>query len=334
MAEERPIVVPIENRGALNILIPSNYEKRVVREEENPFPTVEIYGEEGFRVMITPMWDKKSMEVKTESEIRSFVERDGERLLPNAVEKRVEIKTINGKEAKGYYFVLTDKAPKKGEYKYCLRSYITVGNLLISGSMFSNENINSTEKAVAIFSKMSQHNIDMSAEELFEKTGITIVEQEDKKITAVSNPLYHYFLVIPYKTGWKFEMGDDYSLYGINGKMQLSVQIVKDRGMDDKKYLEAIKNQYLKNKEYYGTEAAEINNRLKYNVLEITADGSNEKNKNRKQYNYIFTKVEKDERYLIHFSTLAYAEDKESLKSAEDTVKMLTDSFRGDFERN
>ncbi len=332
-AEEVPLVIPLENRGALNMLIPDNYEKKVVRERDNDSPTVELHSDDGFIIMITPLWDSKNNQVKTAAELKPLIEEEGKRFLKNAVEKKLEIKEISGKNAAGYYFFLTDRAPKKGEYKYCLRAYISVGDLLINASMFSNESKNSLAKTVAILSKLSQQSLDMSQEELFEKTGITIVDKEDKKITAVSNPIYHYFLVIPYKKGWEFAMGNDYILYGRNGKMQLSIQKIKNESADDMPYLEAIKSQYLKHDDYYKTESIDINDKFKQNVLEIVADAATEKSKNRKQYNYFFTKTEEESRFIVHFSTLIDNREKESINEGIEVIKMLTASFRGDFEK-
>jgi hypothetical protein len=58
-------------------------------------------------------------------------------MLPSAVEKQVEIQEFTGINGKGYHFLVTDKAPKPGEYPYAVRAGIGVGDLLLGVTILS-----------------------------------------------------------------------------------------------------------------------------------------------------------------------------------------------------
>jgi hypothetical protein len=73
-------------------------------------------------------------------------------MLPGAVEQQVVIQEFKGVYGTGYYFLVTDKAPKPGEYPYAVRAGVGVGDLLLSVTVLSrlknSEGITSTIKAL------------------------------------------------------------------------------------------------------------------------------------------------------------------------------------------
>ena len=81
-----------------------------------------------------------------------MMENNLRKMLPSAVEQQANIQEVNGTDGKGYYFLLTDKAPKPGEYPYAVRAGIGVGDLLLSVTILSrsknSEGITATIKAL------------------------------------------------------------------------------------------------------------------------------------------------------------------------------------------
>jgi hypothetical protein len=71
--------------------------------------------------------------------VKERVEKDGMKLLPQAVEKNIQLRIIKGKETMtGYYYRLTDKNPNPGGFKYICQGGIGVGNLLLTFTIFTN----------------------------------------------------------------------------------------------------------------------------------------------------------------------------------------------------
>lgn len=180
-------VIPLYKRGALNLLMPENYEMNVYSEQNSISPTIEIYTKEKALIMITPLWDENSKEKISDKDLKDIIESGKNYMLPYAVETKVDIKKIDGKDSKGYYFILTDKAPKPNEYKYCLRSVLSVGDLLINATIFSNDNsaeiINRTIELLSNLSQTKQsEQIEKIANETFEKNNLNDLQKYSDSI--------------------------------------------------------------------------------------------------------------------------------------------------------
>ena len=92
------------------------------------------------RAVINVFWDTKGEKKFNNAEqVKLKLEKKGKRLLENAVQSRLNLKEIKGKTSLGYYYLLTDKAPKPGGYKFIIQGGLGVGNLLIMYTIFSNE---------------------------------------------------------------------------------------------------------------------------------------------------------------------------------------------------
>jgi hypothetical protein len=89
-----------------------------------------------FQVMITVLWGKTGEQgINSQEKVRTFVEKDGQKLLPNIAETKIVLTEIKGVSNRGYYFSVTDKAPNPGEYRYMTRGGIAVGNLLLNATI-------------------------------------------------------------------------------------------------------------------------------------------------------------------------------------------------------
>jgi len=86
-----------------------------------------------FQVLVTALWSKKEEpDFNSQDKVRTLVEKDSQKLLPNTVEAKIVLQEIKGVNNTGYYFSVTDKAPNPGEYRYMTRGAIGVGNLLLN----------------------------------------------------------------------------------------------------------------------------------------------------------------------------------------------------------
>lgn len=80
----------------------------------------------------------KTREFSTQEALRKFVLQSGNRLLPQSVEEEITIKKLEG-ETPGFYYVLTDKAPKPGEYRYLTQGVYKVGDVVLSFTILTNK---------------------------------------------------------------------------------------------------------------------------------------------------------------------------------------------------
>lgn len=126
---------PIPEHGTLELNVPASWKGNVHKPQENIPPTIIFDPAKGddFQVMITVLWGQTGdQDFSSPDKVRSFVQKDGQKLLPNAVEGKIVLQEIKGANKTGYYFSITDKAPNPGEYRYMTRGAIGVGNLLLN----------------------------------------------------------------------------------------------------------------------------------------------------------------------------------------------------------
>lgn len=144
----------IPQHGKLMLNIPSTW-KQGAGDPVKIFPTITLSPDKGdaFKVLITPIWNTKNDPNFNKSEkVKSLIYNDLREMLPSAIEKDVNIREFKGVYGNGYYFLLTDKAPKPGEYTYATRSWVGVGDFLLSVTILSrsknSEGITSTIMAL------------------------------------------------------------------------------------------------------------------------------------------------------------------------------------------
>jgi hypothetical protein len=129
---------PISGHGMLELNVPTSWKVEVHKSQEKMPPTLIFKPASGddFQVLVTVLWSNKGEpDFNSQSKVRILVEKDGQKLLPQTVETKIELKEIKGVNNIGYYFSITDKAPNPGEYRYMNRGAIGVGNLLLNATI-------------------------------------------------------------------------------------------------------------------------------------------------------------------------------------------------------
>jgi hypothetical protein len=146
--------IAVDKHGTLILSVPSNWKEGRLTSEEK-FPTITFSPAKGdeFKVHITILWSPTEDPTFNEPErVRRLIDDDLRGMLPQAVEEKVNIQEFKGFYGLGYYFFLTDMAPKPGEYPYAVRAGIGVGDLLLSVTVLTrsknSEGITSTIKAL------------------------------------------------------------------------------------------------------------------------------------------------------------------------------------------
>lgn len=117
--------------GALVLAVPRHWQQSVRQGSGGRPPTITLLPAAGdeFRVLISP-WRPPAKTAP--DKLREIVERQGQGALVQAVEKTLVLEDLKGPEALGYFYSLTDKAPKPGEYEYLTQGMATVGELVLT----------------------------------------------------------------------------------------------------------------------------------------------------------------------------------------------------------
>ncbi len=160
-AEHRVIKkYPVPGHGTLELKIPASWKGEVHKPQANMPPTMMFNPPKGndFEVIITVLWGKTGeQDFNSRERVRTLVEKDGQKLLPNAVETKIELQEIQGVDHTGYYFTVTDKAPDPGEYRYMTHGTIGVGDLLVIATVLHRvKGSESVNDALAILREAKQ----------------------------------------------------------------------------------------------------------------------------------------------------------------------------------
>jgi hypothetical protein len=126
---------PIPDHGVLELNMPTSWRIDVHKPQENLPPTIIFSPKKGddFKVLITVLWDNTGeQDFNSPDKIRTYVQEDGQKILPKAVETKLLVQQMRGVNNTGYFFSLTDKAPNPGEFRYITRGGMAVGNLLLN----------------------------------------------------------------------------------------------------------------------------------------------------------------------------------------------------------
>ena len=126
---------PIAGHGTLELNIPTPWKGEIHKSREDMPPTFMFTPAKGddFQLMISVLWGKTGdRDFNSQEKLRAFVEKDGQKLLPNTTEGKIVLQEMKGVSHNGYYYSVTDKAPNPGEYRYMTRGAIGVGNLFLN----------------------------------------------------------------------------------------------------------------------------------------------------------------------------------------------------------
>ncbi len=135
-ADEKTIIkkYPITGHGVLELNVPASWKAVAHKPQENMPPTIIFSPSKGndFQVTVMVLWGTKEDPGFNRSEnVRTYLEKDGQKLLPRTVETKIVMQEIKGVNHTGYYFSVTDKNLEPGEYRYMTRVGIGVGDLLL-----------------------------------------------------------------------------------------------------------------------------------------------------------------------------------------------------------
>lgn len=151
-------VFQIPNKTALKLCPPDNWTSNISRPRNNLPPTIDIRPKDSndAYIKITVFWNLNNRKDFNDiSKIKETVIKTGNEFLTSAVETTLPLsKTSNNN---GYYFSITDKAPKPGEYKHMSQGIMALDKLqLIFTILYNSPNSTGFNTALSVIENAQQ----------------------------------------------------------------------------------------------------------------------------------------------------------------------------------
>ena len=136
---------PVPEHGEIILNVPANWEVTYFSPGELKPPVITFYKKdksqgELFQLNISTLWDDGfERDITRPEEIRALVEETGMNILESSKEEDLKLIPFKGTQGEGYYFVLSDKSARPGEYEYLMQGAVSVGEILVVFSLFTRE---------------------------------------------------------------------------------------------------------------------------------------------------------------------------------------------------
>ena len=136
---QAPRSYPIADRLHLVARVPAGWREEVSRRDRSSPPTIVYRGPGGapFEVRLTAAWVAGA--APTQDDVKGTVLKAAADARPRAVEPLPPVVELLGPEARGYYFKATDRAPKRGEYKYLAQGMLALGEARLLFTVLTND---------------------------------------------------------------------------------------------------------------------------------------------------------------------------------------------------
>lgn len=125
----------LPEHGSLEITVPASWEEKVDQPAGGYPPTITLTskGRDRMQMIIKPLWSMTQKQgFNNSGRLRKILERDGSDMLPGSEEGKVVVREIKRKDGNLFYFTLTNKKPKAGDYRHATRAELGTGGLLLS----------------------------------------------------------------------------------------------------------------------------------------------------------------------------------------------------------
>ena len=131
LPDQRTFTIQAPKAWREEVLASDNYHRRI-----------KLYPSSGspFEIYITPWWPVPGERATpNRAFIHSWVEAAANKAKEKSVETEVPLIALNGKSVQGFYFYVTDRAPKAGEFKRMTQGAFLTGNLWVFFTVLTND---------------------------------------------------------------------------------------------------------------------------------------------------------------------------------------------------
>ena len=132
---------PVPNQGTLQLTAPKSWPVEMRTSANAGLPTIAFGPKQGttWTILITPLSPARKDQPLPTPAVKQMVERAAQDAKAQSVEQSLTIKELKSGAHVGYYFSATDRAPKADEFKYMTQGMFTLGELLLSFTILTNE---------------------------------------------------------------------------------------------------------------------------------------------------------------------------------------------------
>ena len=134
---------PLPGHGYLQLNVPAGWKERLTQPSKPVPPIIDFVADQKgkpFIVTVAPSWQTRGNGTQPDKEaLRKSVEYSGRGMLPISKEKEIKVVELDGASGPGYYFSVTDNAPKPGDYKFMTKGALRVGELTVAFTILTNE---------------------------------------------------------------------------------------------------------------------------------------------------------------------------------------------------
>ena len=151
---------PLPDNGTLQLTVPASWQQDIQKRPGGLPPTISFTpaGGEDFQVLITPITPPRpGMPMPELETIRADLEQSLPDVRPRAAERRIVIHSLSAPGVEGYYYSVTDKAPKPGEFRLMTQVEARAAGIIVTMTVLSNDTTGRVRAQALAVLKSAQH---------------------------------------------------------------------------------------------------------------------------------------------------------------------------------
>ena len=133
---------PIPAHGVLTLAVPDGWRAEMRQPSAQKPPTLVFEPREGrlFRVLVSVLWDQQGRPgYNSDQQLLLLLESALAQARPSALEEKIEIQRIEGRQLVGWYFSATDAAPEPDGFRYLTHGLAALDDLVLTFTVLSND---------------------------------------------------------------------------------------------------------------------------------------------------------------------------------------------------
>jgi hypothetical protein len=152
--------VPLTEHGTFKLRVPATWTVEVTQDPQTVPPSIALRPAKGkaFEIVVAPLWrPRPDVPLPTRESMQEQLKQGVENIQPQAMETEITLVEFQGKTGPGFYYSVTDKAPKPKGYKYMTQGLLTVSELLVIFTVLSNEGKDQVVRDLIAMLKTASH---------------------------------------------------------------------------------------------------------------------------------------------------------------------------------
>ena len=130
----------LPGHGHIELPVPKGWYSKIQQPPNQLPPTITFSPkDQSFQVLLTPIWSGQNIQLPSKTKLKEMVIGASKKIKEQSIEKKLIIKNLNGKHAKGYYYSATDKEDKPNEYRYITQGMMLTGKLMFTFTILTHD---------------------------------------------------------------------------------------------------------------------------------------------------------------------------------------------------